>query len=193
MTRSARIGLYVLAGALLCAPLVAALLPLLTHRGGERAPDFTLTSDGGAPFSLSAQRGSAVVLFFGYTNCPDVCPATLGAIARAYRTIGRPNDLRVVFITVDPKRDTRAALRKYMDLFDSHFTALTGSPDALAAVNKAYGVYAKIDPDASSALGYTVTHTAAVFLIDKDGNMLPRMDWTASAPEFAQAMKKAVS
>jgi protein SCO1/2 len=192
LRRSVRIGLYVLAAALFAAPLVAVVAPLVAHPG-RRAPDFTLTDQNGRPFTLSAERGSAVVLFFGYTNCPDVCPATLGAIASAYRKMGEPGNVRVVFVTVDPERDTPQALKRYIGLFDPRFIALTGSAGALSAVEKAYGVYAKIDPEASGALGYSVTHTAAVYVIDKDGNLGVPLDWKASAPEFAAAFRKALS
>jgi protein SCO1/2 len=190
MTRALRTLLFVFVAAAIATPIAVAIWPLVAPRNAHPAADFTLLDQNGAPFALSAQRGKAVVLFFGYTHCPDVCPATLAALAKAYRGLGSPPDLRVAFITVDPNRDSQSALKAYVGLFDPHFVGLTGDPKTLKSVFTSYGVYAEVDPDASSALGYTVTHSAGVYLIDKDGNLRTTLDWNATPTEFAAALRK---
>jgi len=193
MKNPGRIALYALLACLIAAPFVAAGMTLFAHRAGEAAPPFSLTDQDGKPFSLIGQRGKAVVLFFGYTHCPDVCPTTLAAIARAYRSLGSPASLQVVFVTVDPKRDTPTAMRTYVSTFDPHFLGLTGDEPALDQVYKEYGIYRAIDPGGSTALGYTVSHSAVVFLIDRDGSIVKRFDWQATPREFAQAFRKVTS
>jgi protein SCO1/2 len=192
MTKTARVFLIAILIGIVAAPIVAAVSPMLTHRG-ESAGDFTLSDQTGHPFTLSDQRGKAVLIFFGYTHCPDVCPTTLAAIGRAYKQLGSPQDLKVAFITVDPKRDSAQALGNYMKLFDPSFIGLSGDEAALKAVYKEYGVYVEIAPDASSTLGYSVTHSAAVYVIDKSGAIVDRLDWSSSPKEFASALRKVVS
>ena len=107
------------------------------------APDFTLTDQAGHAFSLAGQRGHVTVLYFGYTHCPDICPTSLAAIASALRQIGptADKDIRVAFITDDPKRDTPRLLRDYVTLFDPHFLGLVGKSTALAPIYKGYHVW----------------------------------------------------
>ena len=133
--------------------------------------DFTLTSQTGAPLSLSELRGRAVLLFFGFTNCPDVCPLTLGEFKGAKRALG-PDAERVafVFVSVDGERDNAAALRAYVGAFDPLFIGLQGDPATLDRIGPEYDlVYRKEDSGASA--GYTMAHTAAAFLIDPDGRL----------------------
>lgn len=134
------------------------------------APDFTLTDQGGQPFRLGDQRGKVVLLFFGYTNCPDVCPTTLATWKRVYDALGDDADrVRFVFITVDPERDTPERLREHLAIFNPNFVGLTGTLDELAPVYGAYGIFREKDAATESALGYLVSHTASVAVIDRDG------------------------
>jgi len=137
----------------------------------QPARDFTLTDQTGQPFTLSDQRGKVVVLFFGYTHCPDVCPTTLAEMRSVRRDLGALADQVVfVFITVDPERDTPEVLADFVTLFDSSFYGLSGSPNTLAQVYNAYGVYVQKQESDNSALGYLVDHTGRLFVVDRAGN-----------------------
>lgn len=147
-----------------------------TFRGSEitpakLAPDFTLTDQNGQPFTISAQKGSVVLLFFGFTHCPDVCPTTLADIAAARAQLGKDADkLKVALITVDPERDDAAKIGSYVKNYDPSFIGLTGSRAQIDPVLKAYGVTAIKRELPNSKLGYTVDHSAFIYLIDRAGN-----------------------
>jgi len=135
------------------------------------APDFALLDQHGQLFQMSGQRGQVVVLFFGYSACPDVCPTTLGTWLRVYDELGRDaKRVRFVFVTVDPERDTPERLREHLALFSSEFTGLTGTVEELDAVYKLYGVYREKEELPDSELGYQVTHTSSAYVIDAEGN-----------------------
>jgi protein SCO1/2 len=135
------------------------------------AQDFTLIDQNRQPFQLSAQRGRLVVMFFGYTHCPDVCPTTLAEMRSLRADLGASRDeVEFVFITVDPERDTPEILGEHVALFDAAIHALTGDPADLAQVYQAFGVVATKQESASGALGYLVDHTARLFIIDRQGN-----------------------
>lgn len=128
----------------------------------------------GATFHLSEQRGKIVLIFFGYTFCPDVCPLTLSEMKTVYSDLGeKAASVAVVFVTVDPERDTPARLAEYVPIFDARFYGVHLDPAALDAAKVGYGVIAeKRSYDAqTSAIGYTVDHTARVFLVDRAGNL----------------------
>lgn len=136
------------------------------------ASDFVLTRADGTSFQLSEMRGKVVLLFFGYTSCPDVCPTTL---AELNQTMGKldENDadrVQVVFVTVDPGRDTPERAQEYVNHFNPGFIGLSGTEEELTTVWGDYGVFREI-VEGTSALGYLVNHTARVTLIDTDGNL----------------------
>lgn len=136
------------------------------------APDFTLIDQQGQPFRLSEQRGSTVVLFFGFTNCPDICPTAMGDMAAVRRNLGSDGDkLRVALITVDPERDTSERLGRYVAMFDPSFIGLTGERSTLDQVIKDYGVTAIKRELPGSALKYTMDHSAFIYVIDAAGNL----------------------
>jgi protein SCO1/2 len=136
------------------------------------APDFTLKAAGGETFRLGAQRGRVVALSFGYTFCPDVCPTTLAELVQVRERLGPARDrLRVVFVTVDPERDTPRRLREWTAAFSGGFTALTGPPDELARVRKAYGVVAEKRIVTGTSAAYLIDHSAFVYVIDRDGQL----------------------
>jgi len=160
---------------------------------GQRAPDFTLVDQDGHPFTLSQQRGKAVVLFFGYTHCPDVCPTTLAHVQRAVASLGPTGQrIRVAFITVDPRRDTSAVLRSYVALFGKNVVGLRGSDASLASLESAYHVWAQRLPS-KSAEGYLVAHSSAIYLIDPNGTLVTIMNWTDTPDELAAAFRKLLS
>ena len=135
-----------------------------------RAADFTLTDQNGNPFQLSEQRGKIVLLLFGYTNCPDVCPITLAEFKKIKAALGDQADsVRFVLITTDPERDTRERMQTYLAAFDPDFIGLTGETSALEAIWKSYGVFVESEADHHSA-DYTVDHSARTYLIDLQGN-----------------------
>lgn len=111
-----------------------------------------------------------MLLFFGYTNCPDVCPTTLSDFLAVWDRLGdRANEVAFVFVTVDPVRDTPARLAEYLDFFDPAFIGLTGTDSQIETVKQGYGVHSRIQ-DLPSSLGYLVDHTLGMFVIDPDGN-----------------------
>jgi protein SCO1/2 len=136
------------------------------------AADFTLTRADGREFRLRDQRGSVVAMSFGYTFCPDVCPTTLAELAQVRDRLGEAGTrLRIVFVTVDPERDTPARLREYARGFRDAFIPLTGPPDRLAQVRKAYGAVAEKRVVPGTSATYLVDHSAAVYLIDPRGRL----------------------
>jgi protein SCO1/2 len=162
-------------------PLFLLVLVLLAACGGPdyrgsvlqepvAVPDFTLTDETGAPFRLSDQRGNVVLLFFGYSSCPDVCPTTLATWRRVHDLLGPDADrVRFVFVTVDPERDTPEHLGRHVNAFNPDFVGLTGDPEALRAVYDTFDVvYERVEVP-ESALGYLINHTGTVFVIDPDG------------------------
>jgi protein SCO1/2 len=147
------------------------------------APPIELTDPSGSRFSLPSLRGHDMLVFFGYTHCPDVCPATIGIVGEAIR--GSARDLRALFVTVDPERDTTAWLREYAAYLPAGITALTGSPTEIGATAGGWGVrYARVEGAGPSA--YTMSHTADVYLVDATGRLRARFPFgTESAPMLA--------
>lgn len=135
------------------------------------AEDFTLYDQQNEPFRLRDQRGEVVLIFFGYTHCPDVCPLTLADFKQIKAELGaEAGRVNFVFITVDPERDTPERLAEHIANFDPAIVGLTGDRTELEAVWNAYGVYAA-KAEAGSASGYLVDHTARVYAIDANGDL----------------------
>ena len=130
---------------------------------------FHLIDDRGQPVSGARYRGKVAVLYFGYTHCPDVCPTTLAHLTVVLQNLGPLADrVRVLFVSVDPRRDTPAVLREYVHAFGPHIVGLTGTPDEIARVAKRYRIaYSYGRPDAQG--NYTVNHSAALFVFDAQG------------------------
>lgn len=158
------------------------------------APDFTLTGPDGQPFRLSQLQGRAVVLFFGYTHCPDVCPATLSTFEAVKQALGAEGErVRFVFVTVDPERDTPQRLREYLRRFDPEFIGLSGDPETLAAVREAYGIYAARAGDHQGGMPsghYVMTHTATSFVIDPAGRLRVSYSFGTPADQMAADLRR---
>ena len=136
------------------------------HDPASTVTDFTLIDESGASFSLSDLRGRWILLTYGYTHCPDVCPLTLAHLRDVKKRLNLGNaELTVVFVTIDPERDTLDTLRQYIGHFDAEFKGLTGNAEQIAQAATAFNV--KYEKQASdSAAGYSMAHTAYIFAID---------------------------
>lgn len=133
--------------------------------------NFTLTSSNGEPVSLIDFRGKVVMLYFGYTFCPDVCPATMIELSDAMEILGdKSEDVQVVMVTLDPERDTPEVMQKYVTHFNDTFIGLTGTPEELIAVTAPMGIFYERH-EGSSAAGYLIDHTATVAVLDKEGKL----------------------
>jgi protein SCO1/2 len=148
----------------------------------RNAPDFSLQGSNGRELRLSEYRGKVVVLGFGFTSCPDVCPTTLGTLALARRELGAAAaNVQIVYITVDPERDVPAQMKRYLAAFDPTFVGGTGSAAQLAAVRKAYGISAekKMFGD-----GYSYVHSSFTYLIDRNGKIRALMPYGHNAADY---------
>lgn len=137
-----------------------------------KMPDlqFTLTGPDGEPMDAESLKGKPVLVFFGFTNCPHVCPTTLTRLSVIMRSLGSQSDgIQVVLVSVDPDRDTPEVMKRYTASFGPWLLGLTGSEDALASLRKAYGVYAAMESSDEKG-SYNVMHSTAIFAFDADGH-----------------------
>ena len=151
------------------------------------APDFALPASDGSELNLERFRGKVIVLGFGFTSCPDVCPITLAVLAQARKKLGDLADqLQVVYVTVDPERDDAAQMRKYLAAFDPTFVGGTGTAEELSAVREQYGIIAqkKIYGE-----GYSFSHSSYTYLIDRTGLLRALMTYGHSAEDFAHDIR----
>lgn len=149
-------------------------------QGTNTAHDFSLVDENGEHVNLSDFRGKPVLLYFGYTFCPDVCPTTMAELGRMMRELGdQAEDVQVVMISVDPGRDTPERLAEYVRYFHPDFIGLTGTEEEVSQAATPLGIYyAKQEVEGAS--GYLMDHTATVLMIDKDGST--RMIWPYGTP-----------
>ncbi len=139
--------------------------------GADYAKDFQLTDHNGQPRRIQDFAGKLVVLFFGYTQCPDVCPTTMAELAEVKKSLGADGDkLQAIFVTVDPARDTPEVLKAYMANFDPTFLALIPTPEQLAKVAKDYKAYYKQVPGPTPT-SYTMDHSAGSYVYDTQGRL----------------------
>lgn len=152
--------------------------------------DFVLQSAAG-PFDTTSLRGKVVLVYFGYTFCPDICPTSLAATSEAFKRLA-PAELaqvRLVFVSVDPERDTPARLKDYTEFFHPNMIGVTGSPEAVAQVAKRYGAaYAR--QDTGSAAGYVVDHSAWTYVVAPDGRLVARLPHGATVDQIAAEIRK---
>ncbi|MES2633145.1 MAG: SCO family protein [Pseudomonadota bacterium] len=139
--------------------------------GADYAKDFQLPDQNGQVRTLKDFKGKIVVLFFGYTQCPDVCPTTLAELAQAKGLLGPDGEkIQGILVTVDPERDTPEVLKAYMANFDPTFVALRGTPEQVAATTKDFKVFYK-KVQGKTATSYTMDHSAASFVYDTKGQL----------------------
>jgi protein SCO1/2 len=149
------------------------------------AADFTLMSSSGQRVSLDDFRGKLVVLYFGYTFCPDVCPATLVEIAGAMDILGEDAEkVQTIMISVDPERDTPEQLAEYVAHFDTSFLGVTGTLEEVAEVATLYGIFYE-KHEGTAASGYLIDHTATVMVVDEDGYLKLLLPFGTTAQEIA--------
>lgn len=150
------------------------------------APALELTGPDGKPASLASMRDGPVVVFFGYTHCPDICPATIGTVGLAIDAYG--DDARAMFVSVDPERDTIPWLAEFVRFMPAGFTAVTGTPDEVRATADDWGVrYAKVEEDDPAA--YSMSHTADAFLVDSAGQLRARFPFGTEAETMTAVMR----
>ena len=191
---------FIVGGFLIGALSGAAILLLTSPHGGQPVQSSGTPLVGG-PFSLVGAEGKTVtdadfhgrymLVFFGFTHCPDICPAELQVIAQALDKLGDKGKKVVpVFITLDPERDTPRAMADYLKSFGPNFVGLTGTPEAIAAAAKSYRVaYTKVD-NKESASDYSVDHSALVYFMDPEGRYVTHFSYGTSADELAEKLNK---
>jgi len=152
--------------------------------------DFKLTDHTGQPRTLADYRGKAVVLFFGYTQCPDVCPTTLSELAEAMKRLGPDADrVQVLFVTIDPERDTQELLSKYVPAFDPRFVGLYGDADATARTAKEFKVLYQKQPGQAPGT-YTMDHSAGTFIFDPNGKLRVYVGYGQGPDVFVHDIKE---
>ncbi|WP_299028530.1 SCO family protein [uncultured Thermanaerothrix sp.] len=187
------IGIGIVVGVLLLSGLL--FPPHAQFRGSlldppVPAPDFSLIRADGGLFTLSDQRGKIVLLFFGYTYCPDVCPTTLADLNAALKRLGRQaENIKVVFISVDPRRDTLQRAQSYAAAFNPAFIGLSGEEVDLQPIWQAYGVYRQVRDEVSRGESYLVDHSARVYLIDAQGNLRLTYAFGTSADDLVNDLR----
>ncbi len=146
--------------------------------------DFSLQTANNERFRLSDQKGKFVLLFFGYTSCPDVCPVTLATFKQVYEKLGDDaQKVRFVMITADPDRDTPEIVSVYTARFNPEFIGLSGDITKLEVIWKELGVFVE-KQDSGSAVGYLVSHTASVFVLDQNGSLFMTFPYGTSATDM---------
>jgi protein SCO1 len=135
------------------------------------APEFSLTDSKGDLLKLSDGGGKVTILFFGYTYCPDICPTTLAELKLAVKDLGEKSEqVQVIFVSVDPKRDTSESMQAYVQRFDPAFIGLSGTEEELTPIWAEYGIFREI-VEGTSETNYIVNHTGRIFLVDQNGDL----------------------
>ena len=195
MTRMIRV--LALAAALLSGlAALAAIAIVIWPRGGEVAispsavgGSFTLTDQNGRAVTDADFKGKPFLVFFGFTHCPDVCPTALFEMSETMRRLGADAEkMNALFISVDPERDTSEKLKDYLQSFHPRISALTGTQAEIDAVTKAYKAYAKRVP--LDGGGYTMDHSAIVYLMDRDGRFVAPFNLKRPADEAAKDLRR---
>ena len=196
----ARLISFIVAGFLIGALAGAAILLVTTPRGGQPVQSSGTALVGG-PFSLVGADGKAVtdadfrgrymLVFFGFTHCPDICPKTLQQIGDVLQALGpKGRDTKALFVAVDPERDTPAALKAYLASFDPRIIGLTGTPDEVNAAVKAYRAYVRKVPTKGD--DYTMDHTASVLLLNSNGEFAGTIAYGESPQAAIAKLKRLV-
>lgn len=155
------------------------------------APELSLDASSGGKLALANYRGKVILLGFGFTSCPEVCPTTLATLAQARKRLAAQGEqLQVVYVTVDPERDNTDRMRAYLHGFDSSFVGGSGTPEQLAAVRRNYGVMAERKPFGNS---YTVAHSSSVYVIDQKGLLRGMMPYGRLPDDYVHDVRALLS
>ncbi|MEO1694744.1 MAG: SCO family protein [Pseudomonadota bacterium] len=155
---------------------------------------FTLVDHNGRTVADTDFKGKPLLVFFGFTHCPDICPQSLQVLTEAMETLGNKADaVRPVFVSVDPERDTPENLKAYVEAFHPSIIGLTGTVDQVAGVVKAYRVYARKVALEGSAADYTMDHSAFIYLMDADGNFVRHFNHGIKPAALAEGLKDHLS
>jgi len=182
---------------------LAATIPILAMLGaglwwwtrvdspaGPVGGDFTLIDQDSATFELTSFRGKVVLVFFGYSQCPDVCPTTLSKLSSVAHQLGDArSQMKVVYVSVDPERDTPSVLKADLQTFDLDAVGLTGSREDIDRVVAQYGARYEIVPTPESAARYTVSHSTTLYVLDQQGRMRMQFPYEATVAEIADAVR----
>ncbi|MCP1336463.1 SCO family protein [Futiania mangrovi] len=200
-----RTALYVVAAAVLIVGAAVAVLPGLRtlvlpgQEGAGRGEaaiggPFVLTDHTGQRVTEATYDGKLKLVFFGFTFCPDICPTELMRVGAALDMLAEDAAAEVValFVSIDPERDTPEAMATYLSYFHPGIVGLTGTPEEVQVAAKAYRVYYAKAEDAGSAGGYTMNHTALVYLMDRDGTYLRHFSQNATEEQIAEAIRAAL-
>jgi len=193
---------FVIAAAVLAGLVIlgAGAFLALDMRGNPRGAGGTVLANAiGGPFQLTDQNGKMVtdadlkgkwsLIYFGYTHCPDACPTALNDISIALEELGAKRDeVRPVFITVDPERDTSEALKSYVTSFDAPILALTGTPEQVAQAAKGYRVYYAKHPEAGG--DYSMDHSSVIYVMDPEGRFTASFTHESTPEQIAERLKK---
>lgn len=153
--------------------------------------DFVLTDYDGKRVALSQFREKLVLLFFGYTHCPDICPATLGKLKKVYNELGSDRaDLRVLFISIDPGRDSIQKLKSHLPVFHHEFIGLTGTDEELSRVAKMFSVAYFKEDDGINPTDYLMNHPTSIFLISRDSKLISRYSHNSSVESLVQGIRE---
>lgn len=158
--------------------------------GADFAQTLSLTDHTGKPRTLIDFKGKVVALFFGYTHCPDVCPTTMADLKQAMKLLGsRSDELQVLFVTLDPERDTQEVLAQFVPSFDKRFIGLRGNEQETAITTANFKIYAK-KVEAQGRGGYTVDHSAGMYVFDKAGKIRLYIDYGQKPADIASDIKR---
>ncbi|MFG1479497.1 SCO family protein [Xanthobacter sp. V4C-4] len=180
------------AGALILVAAVTALVPgpaPSETTGAAVGGPFALVDQNGAPVTQAALKGKPTLIFFGFTHCPDVCPTALFEMSEIFGALGPDADkVQAFFVSVDPERDTPPIMKSYLSSFAPQLRALTGTPEAVDAMKKAYRVYSRKVPLTGG--DYTMDHTAVVYLMDKNGTFVAPFNSKRPPADAAAELKR---
>jgi protein SCO1 len=157
-------------------------------RGSAIGGPFTLTDQNGVRVTDATYRGAPSIVFFGFTHCPDVCPTTLFEMSEILKRLPADKRVSALFVTVDPERDTPAALKDYLSSFDSRISGLSGTRDEVDATLKAYRVYAKKQPQENGE--YSMDHSSIVYLMDKQGRFVNALNLQSPPEAVAKEIQR---
>lgn len=176
-------------GSLSCQQLASNRLPVMSIGG-----NFSLTDHNGQHFDLASQHGKAVLIFFGYTSCPDACPTTLSKLASVYRRLGDDaKHVKTLYISVDPQRDTPAVLKADLASFQIDALGLTGTKAEIDKVVDMYGAAYEIVPEPNSAAKYSVAHSTTLYVLDAAGRVRITFPYDATVGEIIGGLRAILS